>query len=63
MTFKAPPVTDLCEKCGWKQTIVPQGDVIQRLPSCLKCGHHPLVHRMATKSEVMVAKLKGLLGD
>jgi hypothetical protein len=60
MPFKAPPMTDQCEKCGWKQTVVPEGDVIQRLPSCLKCGH-PLVLRMATKSEVMVAKLKGLL--
>lgn len=63
MPFKAPPMTSLCEKCGWKLTIVPQGDVIHHLPSCLKCGHHPLVHRMATRGEVMVAKLKGLSGS
>lgn len=62
MPFKAPPATFYCEKCGWKQTIIPTSDVLMLLPSCPKCHHAPLAHRLATASEAMPAKLKRLLG-
>ena len=62
MPFKAPPTTCYCEKCGWKQTVIPLSDVLIFLPSCPKCEHAPMAHRLATASEAMAAKLKGLLG-
>lgn len=60
MPFKAPPMTDLCEKCSWKQTIIPTSDVVLRMPCCPKCGNGSLVHRIATKTETLAAKLSYL---
>lgn len=61
MPFKAPPTTCYCEKCGWKQTIIPVSDVLMLLPSCPRCEHTPMTHRPARASETLAAKLKGLL--
>lgn len=62
MPFKAPPMTCYCAKCGWQQTTIPVSDVLMAPHSCPKCGHASLAHRLATTSEAMAAKLKGLLG-
>lgn len=62
MSFKAPPTTYYCEKCGWKQTIIPTSDVLTFLPRCPHCEHASMAHRTATASEILAAKLKGLLG-
>lgn len=62
MPFKAPPTVFYCEKCGWKQAIIPTSDVLMLLPSCPNCEHASMAHRPATAGETIAAKLKGLLG-
>lgn len=57
MPFKAPPMTELCEKCGWKKTIIPTSDAILLMPCCPKCGDGSPAHRSATKAEIFAAKL------
>lgn len=62
MAYRAPPMTLVCTKCGWKMTIIPSGDAVQILPSCLKCGEGSLTHRAASKAEILMAKLGPLFG-
>lgn len=61
MPFSAPPTTLVCNKCGWKQTIIPSSDVVHLLPRCPQCSDGLLIHRLATNAEALTAKLGSLL--
>lgn len=61
MPFQAAPMTFVCAKCGWQKTTLPLSDVINVARNCPKCGEGSLTHRLASKTETLMAKLGSLL--
>lgn len=66
MPVPAPPTTFRCPQCGWHKTVVPKSDVLVRnhnwFESCPQCGHTPLESGPPTAVDLVIAKLRDIVG-
>lgn len=63
MPVPAPP---RCPQCGWHKTVVPKSDALVRghswFESCPECNHAPLERAQATTVDLVMAKLRDIVG-
>lgn len=64
MPIPPRPLTFICPGCAWQKTTIPQSDALfigrDFYGQCPKCKYEPLEGRLATRTEILKARLEDL---